>query len=120
MKKIILYTFIILTFSNCQNKQDKTGLNSQEINDINEVVEAVILQDSLDVFSKNKDSRTICNELKKLRIFIPEKRKDGLALPPPPRDIYITSLIDNPLKKEIFFSSKDSSYLLMQNSNPEN
>jgi len=120
MKKIILYTLIILAFCNCQNKKEKTTLNPQEIKDINEVVEAVIMEDSLDVFSKNKDSRVICNKLRKLNIIVPEKRKDGIIFLPPPRDIYITNLLKTKIKDQNFFSSKDSLYLLKQNLNLEN
>lgn len=120
MKKVIFCTFIILLFCNCQNKKESIEMNSQETKDINEVVEAVLIQDSLDVFSKKENSRTICIELRKLRIFIPEKRKDGITLPPPPRDIYITGLLNPKIKGKNFFSSKDSLYLLNQNLNLEN
>jgi hypothetical protein len=119
MKKIILYIVIIFAFSNCQNKKEETNIASEEIKNINEIVEAIIIQDSLNVFSKDKDSTMFCNELRRLNIYIPEKRNDGISLPPPPQDIYITELINSKIKGESFFSSKDSLYLLEQNSNPE-
>jgi hypothetical protein len=120
MKKIILYTLTILAFCNCQNKNEKTSLESQEIKDINEVVETVLIQDSLNVFSKSEDSKMICSELRKLHIIVPEKRKDGISFPPPPRDIYITSLLKKKIKDKYFFSSKDSLYFLNQHSDLEN
>ncbi|MBW1655512.1 hypothetical protein [Flavobacterium quisquiliarum] len=117
--KNIIFIFIVLTFYNCQNKKENYNLSAEKIKDINEVVEAVIIQDSLDVFSKNEDSAMFCNELKKLNIFIPEKRKDGIPQPPPPpQDIYITSLLSDKTAGETF-SPKDSLYLLNQNLNPE-
>ncbi|MDW8849422.1 hypothetical protein SD960_04905 [Flavobacterium sp. MMLR14_040] len=119
MKKITLYTIIIIAFCSCQKKKEKTNIALEEIKNINQIVEAIIIQDSLNVLSKNEDSTMFCSELKRLNIYIPEKRNDGLNLPPPPQDIYITELINSTIKEESFFSSKDSLYLLEQNSNPE-
>lgn len=119
MKKITLFIIIIIAFCSCQQKKGETNITSEEIKNINEIVEAIIIQDSLNVFSKSEDSTMFCSELRRLNIYIPEKRKDGLTLPPPPRDIYITELINSEIKGERFFSSKDSLYLLEQNSNPE-
>ena len=120
MKKIIFYTFILLTFCNCQNKKEQTGSDSLEIKDINEVVEAVLIQDSLDVFCNHPDSTMICSELKKLKIYIPPKtNNDNFVLIPKSDGIYITSLLNSTIKNVTFFSSKDSLYLLEQNSNPQ-
>jgi hypothetical protein len=119
MEKITLYTIIIFAFCSCQKKKEETNISSEEIKNINEIVEAIIIQDSLNVLSKNEDSTMFCSELRRLNIYIPEKRNDGLNLPPPPQDIYITELINSKIKEESFFSSKDSLYLLEQNSNPE-
>ena len=119
MKKIILYIVILIVFSNCQNKKEETNIASEEIKNINEIVEAIIIQDSLDVFPKDEDSKMFCNELRRLNIYIPEKRNDGLIVLPPLHDIDITKLINSTIKGERFFSSKDSLYLLEQNSNPE-
>lgn len=119
MKRIILYTIIIFTFCNCQNKKDKTSVAVEQIKDINKIVEAIIIQDSLDVFSKSEDSTMFCSELRKLKISIPPKNsKDFIALPLSD-GIYITLLIPSKIKGHTFFSSKDSLYLLEQNSNPE-
>lgn len=119
MKKIILCIFSLFALCNCQNKKEQSELTSSEINDITDVIETVLIQDSLDIFSKNKDSRIIRNELRKLHIIVPEKRKDGISFPPPPRDISINSLLNTEIKKTNFFSSNDSIYLLKQNSNLE-
>jgi hypothetical protein len=120
MKNIIFYIFIILTFCNCQSKKEDYNLSSKEIKDINEIVEAVIIQDSLDVFSKNEDSIMFCSELRKLNIYIPPKKTgDNFILFPKENGVYITNLIPTKIKGISFFSSKDSLYLLKQNSNPK-
>lgn len=119
MKKIILYTVIIFTFSNCQNKKNKTSVAVEQIKDINGIVEAIIIQDSLDVFFKSEDSTMFCSELRKLKISIPEKTKEGLIPPLSDREIYISDLLYNHPKEEVFFSVNDSLYLLKQNSNPQ-
>jgi len=119
MKRIILYTIIIFTFCNCQNKKDKTSVAAEQIKDINKIVEAIIIQDSLDVFSKSEDSIMFCSELRKLKISIPQKTKEGYIPPLLDREIYISDLLYNHPKEEVFFSVNDSLYLLKQNSNPQ-
>lgn len=118
MKNIIFYIFIILTFCNCENKKENYNLSPEEIKDINEVVEAVIIQDSLNVFSKNEDSIMFCSELRKLNIYIPPKKtNDDFVLLPKQNGVYITNLIPTKIKGISFFSSRDSLYILKQNSN---
>ncbi|WP_428232441.1 hypothetical protein [Flavobacterium sp.] len=119
MKKITLFLVLIIAFCSCQNKKAETTIANQEIKDINEIVRTIIIQDSLDVFSEDKNSKMFCSELRRLNIYIPEKRSDGLIPPLPPRDIYISEILTTKIKGETFFSSKDSLYLLKQNSNPE-
>lgn len=119
MKKIILYTIIIFAFCNCQNKKEKTSVAAEQIKDINEIVEAIIIQDSLNVFSKSEDSTMFCSELRKLKIHIPPKKNKNLFFYRLPEGIYITDLLPSKIKGKTFFSSKDSLYLLEQNSNPE-
>ena len=120
MKNIIFYIFIILTFCNCENKKENYNLSTGEIKDINEIVEAVIIQDSLGVFSKSEDSIMFCSELRKLNIYIPPKKtNDDFVLLPKQDGAYITNLIPTKIKGISFFSSKDSLYLLKQNSNPK-
>ena len=121
MKKPILYILLIFAFCSCQNKKEKTSIASGQIKDINEIVEAIIIQDSLDVFSKSEDSTAFCSELRKLKIHIPQKKnsEDFILLPPLSGGIYITQLVPSKIKGQTFFSSKDSLYLLEQNSNPD-
>ncbi|RXM45030.1 hypothetical protein [Flavobacterium sp. YO64] len=121
MKKPILYILLIFAFCSCQNKKEKTSIASGQIKDINEIVEAIIIQDSLDVFSKSEDSTAFCSELRKLKIHIPQKKnsEDFILLPPLSGGIYITQLAPSKIKGQTFFSSKDSLYLLEQNSNPD-
>ena len=118
MKRITFYTVLFIAFSCYQNKKEKPNTNSESITNINEIVEAIIIQDSLDVFSKSKDSPMFCSELRKLNISIPEKNENGLIPPPPPRGIYITRLLSDKIIGERF-SAKDSLFILEQNSNPE-
>lgn len=121
MKKPILYILLIFAFCSCQNKKEKTSIATEQIKDINEIVEAIIIQDSLDVFSKSEDSTAFCSELRKLNIHIPQKKnsEDFILLPPLSGGIYITQLLPSKIKGQTFFSSKDSLYLLEQNSNPD-
>lgn len=118
MKRITFYTVLFIAFSCSQNKKEKPNTNSESITNINEIVEAIIIQDSLDVFSKSKDSPMFCSELRKLNISIPEKNENGLIPPPPPRGIYITRLLSEKIIGERF-SAKDSLFILEQNSKPE-
>lgn len=118
MKRITFCAVLFIAFSCSQNKKEKPNINSESITNINEIVEAIIIQDSLDVFSKSKDSPMFCSELRKLNILIPEKNENGLIPPPPPRDIYITTLLSEKIIGERF-SAKDSLFILEQNSNPE-
>ena len=112
---------LIFAFCSCQNKKEKTSIATEQIKDINEIVEAIIIQDSLDVFSKSEDSTAFCSELRKLKIHIPQKKnsEDFILLPPLSGGIYITQLVPSKIKGQTFFSSKDSLYLLEQNSNPD-
>lgn len=119
MKKITLFSVIVIAFCSCQNKKTGTTIANQEIDEINEIVKTIIIQDSLEVFSKAEDAKMFCSDLKRLNISIPEKRSDGLIPPLPPRDIYITEILNTKIKGKTFFSSGDSLYLLEQNSNPE-
>ena len=121
MKKIALFSILIIAFYGCQNKKEETNIASEEIKNINEIVEAIIIQDSLNVFSKSEDSTMFCSELRKLNIYIPPKKKnnDDIILPPKSDGIYISQLLPSTIKGYTFFSSKDSLFLLEQNSNRE-
>ena len=106
MKKLVVILFLCILFSSCEKSK------SQIVNDeINNIVEAIINQDSLKI-----DDVLFCNELKKTTIEIPVETKDGLQFPPIPGNIYISTLLNNKVKGKPFFTSKDSLFILSQNS----
>jgi hypothetical protein len=117
MKNIFLILIVCFSFLKCK-KNTEIELDSSKIKDINEIVRTVILEDSLNVFIKEKDSKMFCEDLIKLNIYIAEKRKENEPIPPPPppsfNDISIQNLL-NYKKDEMFFTSKDSLFLLQQN-----
>jgi hypothetical protein len=123
MKKLILILLVSLSFTKCKNNDNQAEIDSSKINEINEIVKTVILEDSLNVLKNNKESKKFCEELIKLNIYIPEKRKNNEPNPPPPPPSFYKISIENLLyykiENEMFFTSKDSLYLLQQNLNPE-
>ena len=123
MKKIFLILLVSLSFTNCKKIKNESEFDSSKIKDINEIVKTVILEDSLNVLIHGKGTKMFCEELIKLDIYIPEKRKDNEPIPPPPppsfNDISIENLLYSKIENEIFFTSKDSLYLLQQNLNPQ-
>jgi hypothetical protein len=128
MRKIFILVIITFTFFNCQNKNEnvkpdlKSDLKTEQIEDIeeiNEIVQAIINQDSLNILKSNSDSRTFCTELRKITIEIPIKQKNGIIFPPAPGNIFLNNLLNDKVNGEIFFSTKDSSTIMLQNLNPE-
>jgi len=123
MKKIFLILLVSLSFTNCKKINNETEFDSSKIKDINEIVKTVILEDSLNVLINGKGTKMFCEELIKLDIYIPERRTDNEPIPPPPppsfNDISIENLLYSKIENEIFFTSKDSLYLLQQNLNPQ-
>jgi hypothetical protein len=119
MKKITILLIVAFSFLKCQTKSEKTDINPKSSDDINKIVEAIILQDSLDVFKNRPNPSMFCSELKKITVEIPIKRKDGLTLPPFPGNIYINNILNDKVDGETFFTSKDSSSIMAQNSNPD-
>ncbi len=117
--KQVVFLFMILSFVKCQNKTVERELDSNTIIEINKIVEAVILQDSLDVFKGNENNNIFLNELKKITVQIPNKNRGGSDFPPISGHININDLLNIEIMDEIFFSSKDSIALLEQNSFPE-
>jgi len=114
---ILLFTFIILS---CKNSETKTEFETSKAKDINEIVETIINEDSLNVSKNDKNSKMLCEELTKLHIYVPEKAKNVDIPPPPPPpngNVSIESLLH--YGKLGFFSVKDSLYLVEQNSNPQ-
>ncbi|OCB71792.1 hypothetical protein [Flavobacterium crassostreae] len=123
MKSLLLILLVSLSFTKCKNISDEPEFNSSKIKDISEIVKTVILEDSLNVLKNDKKTKMFCEDLIKLDIYIPEKRKDNEPIPPPPppsfNNISIQNLLNNKIENQIFFTSKDSLYLLKQNLNPQ-
>ena len=117
---ILLFAFISIL--SCKNSKVENDFEASKIKDINQIVETIIIEDTLDVLKNGKDSRMLCEELTKLRIYIPEKAKKGEIyppLPPPPPfgNVSIESLLH--YGKIGLFNVKDSLTLVNQNSNPQ-
>ena len=123
MKKILLILLVSLSFTKCKNNSNETEFNSSKIKDINEIVRTVILEDSLKVLKNENESKMFCEELTKLNIYIPEKRKENERIPPPPppsfNSISIENVMSFKIENQMFFTIKDSLGLLQQNLNPE-
>ena len=104
----------------CKKTESKTQIEISNTKDINEIVLAIIIEDSLNVSINATNSKMFCNELIKLNIYIPEKSKDGEIIPLSPllrNAVSIEELLH--YKKSEFFKVKDSLHLLKQNSNPQ-
>jgi hypothetical protein len=121
MKNILLILLVSLSLTKCKNINNETEIDSSKIKDINEIVKTVILEDSLNVLKSEKESKMFCEELIKLEIYIPEKSKNNEQIPPPPSFNYISieNLLYYKIENEMFFTSKDSLFLLQQNMNPK-
>ncbi|MCB6089721.1 hypothetical protein, partial [Flavobacterium psychrophilum] len=92
---------------------------SVEIKEINEIVQAIIIQDSLNVLKNITDSRMFCSELKKIEIEIPIKRKDGLIFPPNLGNRDINEIVNIKIENKLFFSKQDSLYIMEQSLKPQ-
>jgi hypothetical protein len=115
---VLIFTFLFLL--SCKNSESKTELEVSKVKDINQIVQVVIIEDSLNVLKNGTDTRMFCKELTKLSIYVPEKTKDGVIPPPPPPSFNQVSIEDLlHYRKSFYFSAKDSLNLLKQNSNPE-
>jgi hypothetical protein len=116
----ILLIFTFLFILSCKNSESRTELEASKVKDINQIVQAVIIEDSLNVLQNGTDTRMFCQELIKLSVYVPEKTKNGEIPPPPPtsfKEVSIGDLLH--YRKSFYFSFKDSLSLLKQNSNPE-
>lgn len=124
MKKIVLILLVSFSFTKCKNNNYETEFDSSKIKDINEIARIVTLEDSLNVLKNEKKSKMFCEELIKLNIYIPKKRKDDEPIPPPPppsfNSISIENLLYQKIENQMFFNSKDSLFLLQQNSKTQN
>lgn len=119
--KQLLALLVTLSFLNCKNNKGEIEFNSQKVKEINEITKTVFLEENYNDSKNEKKSKTLCEELIKVDILIPEKRKSNERIPPPPpffKNISIEELLNTKIENEIFFSTKDSLYLLQQNMNP--
>ncbi len=115
---VLIFTFLFLL--SCKNSESKTELETSKVNDINQIVQVVIIEDSLNILKNGTDTRMFCEELTKLTVYVPEKTQNGEIPPPPPpsfKEVSIEYLLH--YRKSFYFNTKDSLNLLKQNSNPE-
>lgn len=122
MKNLILVLIISLFLTNCKNSNDKIEFDSSKINEVNNIVEAIIIQDSLDVLKSKKKSRYFLENLVKLNIINPIKEKNGMETIPLPffNNVKSENLINRKINDKLFFTVKDSSNIISQNLYPEN
>ncbi|NRT16681.1 hypothetical protein HNP99_003053 [Flavobacterium sp. 28A] len=123
MKKTFLLLLLCFSFMKCK-KNNEAQLSSFKNKDINDIVRTVISEDSLNVLKNGKASKMFCEDLIKLNIYIAEKRKKNNSIhpPPPPPPSFNRISIQNLLnynKNEMFFTIKDSLFLLQQNINSQ-
>ncbi|MEO8887267.1 MAG: hypothetical protein ABI367_14470 [Mucilaginibacter sp.] len=108
MNKILLLLGIVILFGCNSNPKQAFPIPNEK--DINEIVKAVIKADSV-YFSDKK----LSVDLYKIKIVRPNSI-DGVYIPPPVGgNLNINQLIDTVHYKKLFFSKKDSLYLLFQN-----
>jgi hypothetical protein len=115
MKNIII-GIVLLMFLGCKEKKEEVRYKDSKIKDINEIVETIIIQDSLNV-SKNKLSPVslFCEDLIKINIHIPESTEKQNIPPIPLNNVSINDLLNSKIERDFFFSKSDSSYLVSQN-----
>jgi hypothetical protein len=120
MKNLILGLIIYLSFTSCKNSNYKIEFDSSKINEVNNIVEAIIIQDSLDVLKSKKESSYFLENLVKLNIIIPVKEKKGVVTIPLPFFNNVTSehLITRKINDKLFFTKIDSANIVSQNSYP--
>ncbi|NUY81889.1 hypothetical protein HUK80_13375 [Flavobacterium sp. MAH-1] len=117
MKNKIL-VFLLSIISICCDKPATKQAN-EKYDEINQIVLAIISQDSLNVYRNSKSSDQICNELKRVLIEIPVKQRNGSIYPAAWGNIYITDLLTQKIGNETFFKKEDSLTLIKQNSSPK-
>jgi hypothetical protein len=112
MKNIILIC-VFFMLSGCKDIGNETELPSFTIKNINEIVETIIIQDSLSVSKNDKNSISFCVNLIKIKISIPVKGEN--LLPPIPfNNVSIDQLLNLRIGNETFFFRGDSVYLVSQ------
>lgn len=130
MNKSIIKLILLLFILSCNTKYEsekssdkdiilnEKQISPQRVEDINLIVNAIIIQDSLEILKSDDHSNFLSTELRKLPIDIPERQDNGLIPPPAPGRIYLSEILNDVINNEVFFSTKDSSNLIAQNSNP--
>ena len=122
MKKTFFYILISLNFLSCKNPNENIEFDDFKENEIFDIVESIIIQDSLRIIKNGKDKRYLLESLKKLVIIIPEKEKSGIETIPLPffNNVEVKNLVGRKINDKIFFTEKDSLNIINQNENPEN
>lgn len=118
MRKAVSLLIILLSFFSCKKENNNPSISHLNHKDINEIVETIIIDDSLTVLKEKNDYRMFCDSLIKLDIYIPEKRMKEGNLPPPPLPFHSISIYDllSEKKDSSSFPSRDSLFLINQNS----
>ncbi len=119
MKKILLILCIYLSITSCKKNTNRIELNSKTIN---EIAKAVLLEEEFTISTSERKTKLFSEELIKVNIRIPETQNIKNPIPPPApffNDVNIEELITTKIENKIFFTSKDSLYILKQNANPE-
>ncbi|MFC5270131.1 hypothetical protein [Adhaeribacter terreus] len=106
-KKLILLLTIGLTFFACQKRNNEQDFVVPSDNEINKIIQAVLIQDSLD------ESTPIQWELKNPKIA---ERGDSEIPPPPPMPgtIYIDDLLSRKIDGKFFITPSDTFFIKVQ------
>lgn len=115
MRILTILVLFFMTLS-CKKNEEKTNLDSARIENINQIVKAIIVQDSLRILKTDENPIELFENLKKLRIYVPTKKDIEIGVPPPP-PTYATSInkiINEKINSKLFFSNKDSLSLINQ------
>ena len=117
MKKIIF--LLVLNLFQCQKENTTSRIISKDNNDVNKIIEVIIFQENLNVLKNKSNTSKFCSELKKITIEVPVKDNQGIIPPAAPENRYITTLLYDHVSDDKFFTKKDSTFILSQNSNPK-
>lgn len=131
MIKLINIILIVLLFS-CVQVKPKKVFSLPNFNDINDIIETIVLKDSLPVLLDNSESDTVHTkglpdyiihhgnkplsvDLSKMKVIVPEISPKGLTRVYLENMVDISELLNAKVKGENFFSEDDSLYFLFQN-----
>ena len=117
MTKTVALLVILLSFFSCKKANNDLSVSHLNRKDINEIVETIIIDDSLTVLKEENNYRMFCDSLIKLDIYIPERRMKEGDPPPPPHPFHSISIYNLLSEKDsLTFKTKDSLFLINQNS----